>query len=307
MSGGLTLTPVEGRAVRLTGDVVGLDGVLDALPHIAHPVRDGTGLPGLGWRWRDGRSRSWWPQGLELLSGERRVLLAAWYSRDLRGRHTGSRVTVLDLGPGDDPPRRPRYAHLTLVEPDGRPVTVHCGGLACWGHQLLVADTRRGLRGFDLRGVVRSGTALLLPQTGSWQASAEDGARPLRWSFVARDDDPAGGAHLVAGEYSRTAEGARLARFPLTDGRLRATEVFAPGIPRMQGACRVAGRYVVSASNGRRRGDLWHGTAADGFTREAGALPVGPEDLAHDPRTDRLWTQTEARGARAVWSVPVPD
>lgn len=303
--GGLTLTPAEHPERRRPGRAVGLAGVLASLPHRAHPVQDPAGLDGLGWRWRDGRTRTWWPQGLELLTGARRVLLAAWYSRDLWGRHTGSRVTVLDLGAGPELPARPRYAHVLLVEPDGRPVRVHCGGLACWGDRLLVADTRRGLRVFDLRDVVRAGHAYELAQSGSWTASTAGDEAPLRWSFVALDDS-ADGPHLVAGEYARTAERARLARFPLTDGPTRATEVLVPGIPRMQGACRVGETWVVSASNGRRRGDLWTGTAAAGFTRQAGALPVGPEDLAHDPGAGRLWTQTEHRGSRAVWSLPVP-
>jgi hypothetical protein len=73
----------------------------------------------------------------------------------------------------------------------------------------------------------------------------------------------------------------------------------------MQGACRVRGTYVVSASFGRfRRGHLWVGGAGS-FRKHAGALPAGPEDLSHDPQSGRLWTQTEYPGRRSVLSVPV--
>ena len=103
--------------------------------------------------------------------------------------------------------------------------------------------------------------------------------------------------------------GWRLARFAVPDGGpalLESTELFPTDIPSMQGACRVRGSYVVSTSFGRfRRGHLWEG-GAGGFRKHPGVLPVGPEDLSHDPRTDRVWTQSEYPGRRTVVSVPLP-
>jgi hypothetical protein len=74
----------------------------------------------------------------------------------------------------------------------------------------------------------------------------------------------------------------------------------------MQGATRVNGIYQVSASRGAKRpGNLYTG-GAGGFTRHAGALPIGPEDLSYEPRGDRLWTVTEYPGRRVVVAVPRP-
>jgi hypothetical protein len=74
----------------------------------------------------------------------------------------------------------------------------------------------------------------------------------------------------------------------------------------MQGALRVDGTYVVSASSGKfRKGHLWTG-GAGGFRQHPGALPVGPEDLFWDAAEGRLWTQTEHPGRRAVVTVPAP-
>jgi hypothetical protein len=198
-----------------------------------------------------------------------------------------------------------------------RQVRVHAGGLIWWGDLLLVADTRAGLQVFDTRDVVRvpAGTAdthgcrYLLPRRSRWRAGHRDGVKPLRWSFCSLDRTDPAGLSLVAGEYSSSGRGARLARFAVPDGEptlLESAELFPTNIPSMQGACRVRGKYVVSTSFGRfRRGHLWDGDAG-GFRKHAGVLPVGPEDLSHDPRTDRVWTQSEYPGRRTVVSVPLP-
>ncbi len=346
-NGGITLTPTLDQAGRWSvaalpggglGERVGIDGVLTGLSRRGrrHRVHGGDDLRGFGWDRRDGRTREWWPQGITTTSdsgrppvaGQTRVLLAAWYRKDRRASDTAARLSVVDLGSATELPERPGYDHVLLVEADQDPVSraarhaqvrVHAGGLVWWGDVLLVADTRHGLRAFDLRDVVRVdprapgayGCRYLLAQCGRWTASADDGVRPLRWSFVSVDRT-APESQLVAGEYSR-GDGARLARFPLPDSPdetltpTRAADVVTTGIASMQGACRVRGRFVISASRGRhRRGHLWTGTARDGFRQHVGALPVGPEDLSYDRHTGRLWTQTEYPGSRGVWSVPLP-
>lgn len=324
------------------GERVGIDGVLGDLSRRAGAVRRRSPheARGFGWDRRDGLSREWWPQGLTTSQdsgspppADRQVLLAGWYRRAEGKADTASRVSVVDLGPEGEPPAgRPAYEHMLLVEaadqpaaatdhsaaPTHRQVRVHAGGLAWWGTLLLVADTRKGLRVFDLRDVVRarpglddaSGCRYLLPQRGRWLAAA-DGMRPLRWSFCSLDRTSGDGVSLVAGEYSHEGTGSRLARFTLPEGRampvpLRSAETLTTDIPSMQGACRVAGTYLVSASSGRlRRGHLWSG-GPGGFHRHAGALPVGPEDLSWDATVGRLWTQTEYPGRRAVVCVPAP-
>jgi hypothetical protein len=341
---GLTLNPQlhhNGERSRATavgerlGDRVGIDGVLGDLRRQAGRMRRRWpgNAHGFSWDRRDGLTQEWWPQGLTTWQDSgapppagRNVLLAGWYRRDQGKADTASRISVVDLGLAGEPPERPRYEHVLLVEAggEGEPgthgqVRLHAGGLGWWGHLLLVADTRRGLRVFDLRDVVRArreladthGCRYLLPQRARWVSGA-DGMDPLRWSFCSLDRTGDDGAWLVAGEYSRGGTGARLARFPLpavpteAPGRLRSVEVVTTDIASMQGACRVDGTYVVSASSGKlRNGHLWAG-GADGFRQYPGALPVGPEDLFWDAAEGRLWTQTEYPGRRGVVAVPVP-
>lgn len=322
------------------GERVGLDGVLDDLGHTGRATRltgvtDGQGF---GWDRHDGRTHEWWPQGVTTtadtgarpLVGSRRVLLAAWYRRHGDDNDTAVRLSVVDLGTTGRPPAAPAYEHVLLVETERDPVShgvhhrqlrLHAGGLVwCDDHRLLVADTRGGVRVFDLRDVVRVppdtpdtlGCRYLLPQCGRLLATADDGVKALRWSFLSIDRTDPDGLALVAGEYSRAGTGTRLARFPLpavedwTDP-IRSAEVVEAGIASMQGACRVHGTYVVSASHGSHRpGHLWVGSADAGFVQHKGVLPVGPEDLSYDEHTNRLWTLTEYPGRRVVLSVPVP-
>lgn len=341
---GLTLTPERRHdeewpgataAGAVLGDRVGIDGVLGDLSRQAGRMRRLRPGSAHGFRWDrlDGLTREWWPQGLTTWQDSgapppagRNVLLAGWYRRDGGKADAASRMSVVDLGKAAGPTEHPTYEHVLLVESAGQAeptthgqVRLHAGGLVWWGHLLLVADTRRGLRVFDLRDVVRArpgvadthGCRYLVPQRARWVAGV-NGMRPLRWSFCSLDRTGGDGAWLVAGEYSRSGTGARLARFPLpaepaeAPAPLRSAEVLATDISSMQGACRVDGTYMVSASSGQfRRGHLWAG-GADGFRRHAGALPVGPEDLAWDGASGRLWTQTEYPGRRAVVSVPAP-
>ena len=322
------------------GDRVGLEGVLGDLRHTGRPGRltGTTGAHGFGWDRRDGRTREWWPQGITTtadtgarpLVGSRRVLLAAWYRRHGGKNDLAVRVSVVDLGTTGQVPERPAYEHVLLVETERDPVShgvhhrqvrLHAGGLVWWDeHRLLVADTRGGLRVFDLRDLVRvapgtpdtNGCRYLLPQCGRLVADADEGVAPLRWSFLSLDRTDADGLGLVAGEYSKTGTGARLARFRLPDpgswaGPVRSLEVVRTDISSMQGACRVRSTYLVSASHGSwHRGHLWVGSPKVGFTRHPGLLPPGPEDLTYDRHTNRLWTQTEYPGRRVVLSVPLP-
>ncbi len=315
---------------------MGLAGILADLDRRARPALDRpSGASGFTWDRRDAASRTWWPQGLTLSAdgaagpglgvGDRRVLIAGWYARDAGRGDTAARVSVVDLDTG----ATPRYAHVLLMEAyreassgevRHRPVPVHAGGLVWLGDRLLVADTRRGLRVFDLAAVVRAarGTGLprgvrhLLPQRGSWTASADEGTRPLRWSFVSLDRTTPGALSLVAGEYSRQGAGARLVRWALdpawgTPSRPAPEEVVTTDIASMQGAVRVDGTYIVSASRGsRRRGHLWTGPAGGPYVRHPEALPVGPEDLAYDPGSGLVWTQTEYPRRRIVLAVPLP-
>ena len=319
------------------GERVGLAGALRDLDRQARPARVPGGSADAAvftWDRADAGTRTWWPQGLTTsaeAAPERgatgpRVLLSGWYAKENGRSDTATRVSLVDLDAG---PAGPRYDHVLLVEPvredwsgaaRHRLVKVHAGGLAWVGHLLLVADTRRGVRVFDLDDLVRlapagrrpHGARFALPQRGAWRAAEQGDARPLRWSFLSLDRSEAEALWLVAGEYDHKGTGARLARFALdlstgTPLNRAADEVLRTDVPSMQGAIRVDGRYVVSASNGAyRRGHLWTGVAGGPWTRHARALPIGPEDLSYDQAAGRLWTQTEYPGKRYVLSVPLP-
>ncbi len=342
----LTLTADAGRSgaeiargvTDSLGERVGLAGVLGGLDRQARSTSvpgAGSEMTGFTWDPADVWTRTWWPQGLStwadagpaVRTGDRRVVLSAWYARQPEASGASTRISVVDLDADPGLPG-PRYAHVLLVVPYRDPaagatrhraLTVHAGGLARCGNLLLVADTRRGVRVFDLDDVVRlapdgdrpPGFAYALPQCGLWRARAQDGSRPLRWSFLSLDRTQHGALWLVAGEYVRGGSGARLARFALDPAtglpaRPEPVEVVQTDLPSMQGAVHVDSAYVVSASSGRlRRGHLWTGRSGGAWTRHGRALPVGPEDLSYDPTSDRLWTQTEYPGRRYVLSCPL--
>ncbi len=290
-------------------DRLGLDGVLAQLDRQARPVAAGTvaGASGFTWDAEDASTDDWWPQGLTT-STSGQVLLAAWYAKGRRGEHEGTRLSVVDLSSVG-----PRYAHVQLIEESGQPVRVHAGGLARWGSRLLVADTRHGVRVFDLSDTTReSDGQLTLSQVASWGPTAWAGHQPLRWSFLSLDSSVPGELWLIAGEYDRSGSDARLTRWaadPETalPNAAEPAEVMPVGIASMQGAVRVDATYVVAASDGRRRrGHLWTGRAGGEWRQHHEALPVGPEDLSYDRVSGRLWTQTEYPGRRIVLSLPLP-
>lgn len=248
---------------------------------------------GVGIRWPrcEQRDRRWWPQGVDV---QGHLVAVSWH-RVVDGTDTAARVTFVDLRP-----RRPRFWHVLLVEADLTPIPIHAGGLAWDGDRLYVADTFGGLRHFDTRDIVRAGRTYLLPQSGGYVSQQIEGERTMRYSFVSLEH---GGTvpRLIAGEYRKGTDDARLLRLELGGG---AGELH-PGPDRMQGACVVDGTWYVTTSNGPlRNGDLWVGKPG-ALVRREGVLPPGPEDLAHEPGSRRLWSVSEHPGQRWVYSIKV--
>jgi hypothetical protein len=311
------------RLVPELGERVGLAGLPEHLDRVGRAADVPGSVEAFTWDDADQRDTRWMPQGITTSADARRdedphTVLVSWYAKDAAGRDSACRISVVDRSD----PRRPRYAHVHLAEPvrpwwrlgvHERRVPVHAGGIVWWGTTLLVASTRTGLRTFDLDDVVRTPDGrLVLPQSGAHRSETSGTPTSLRWSFISLDRSDPEQPWLVCGEYLKAGTGARVARFPLdpTTGRppagCCAVEVVETGIPSMQGATRVDGTYVISASRGAKRpGHLYTG-GAGGFTRHADALPVGPEDLSYDPRADQLWTVTEHPGRRFVVAVPRP-
>jgi len=252
------------------GGRVGLEAVLDELDRPLRRTLAPCLTPHRAWTWdrEDRADRTWWPQGVSVVG--RRVAVS-WYSRS-----HGCRVSFLDLDSR-------RYRHVALVLPTAHgvePLRIHAGGLAWHGNRLYVAATRDGLWVCDTRDVVRRPSGHLLPVRYRLAPS-----EPFRFSFAAHVGDG-----LVIGEYDNSGRSRRLGQVAHDGGPV---DIHEAGIQRAQGAVRVGDRWYVTASHGPRRpGSLWSGPLDD-LHEHRWALPMGPEDLAHDPDRDLLWTVTE--------------
>lgn len=297
---------------------------------------------GIAWNRFDQRDPRWWPQGIstsadasdtEEIAG-RRVLVTTWYSK----ADHGSRLTFLDLDT-----LRYRHVLLVDVAVDEhgelqlKPLKIHAGGIVWAGPWLHVAATARGFVTFRVDDLTRIpddhqpagndrpdefgvydgrvssyGHRYVLPVRFRYRASADEGHQELRYSFLSLDrraDEPA----LIAGEYGRGGQSTRLARFPLDpatwlpaideDGHSRPLVLEDGGLVQMQGASLVGGRYHVTVSHGPwTPGSVYVGTPGS-FARYRFALPMGPEDIAWWPSTDRFWSLTEHPRRRWVVSM----
>ena len=279
------LTPTPGHPAQLEalvarhGGRVGLSAVLVDLDRRLRRTVAPCLTRHRAWTWdrEDRRDRRWWPQGISVAPGGRYVV-TTWYAKG-----GGVRLSFLDT-------HRRRYRHVEVVvpTPDGHePLHAHAGGIAWLGTRLYLAATRKGLWVCDTDDIVRGPDGYLLPVRHLLEPS-----EPFRFSFTALADDG-----LVVGEYDAT--GGRLGHGRL-DGPL---SVHDAGVPRAQGAVLVGDRWWLTASHGPwGLGSLW--TSPEGDLRELRrALPMGPEDLAHDPGQDRLWTLTEHPHRRWILSV----
>ncbi|GAB2445670.1 hypothetical protein GCM10027062_28110 [Nocardioides hungaricus] len=269
---------VDALAARYGGRV-GLSAVLVDLDRRLRRTLAPCRTPHRAWTWdrADRRDRRWWPQGISVAPGGRYVV-TTWYAKG-----GGVRLSFLDT-------RRRRYRHVELVAPtvDGHEaLRAHAGGVAWLGTRLYVAATREGLWVCDTDDIVRGPDGYLLPVRQLLEPS-----EPFRCSFVGSAGDG-----LVVGEYD--AAGGRLGRGPV-GGPLVTHDA---GVRRAQGAVHTGGRWYLTASHGPwRPGSVWSGPV--GALRERRhAVPMGPEDLAHDPAADRLWTLTEHPGRRWVLSM----
>ena len=151
----------------------------------------------------------------------------------------------------------------------------------------------------DTDDVVLADGDYLLPVRYRLSPISDDGD-PLRFSFVSLDDatEP---PSLVVGEYGNSRQTRRLAEFPI-DGDGGAT-VARHDVVRAQGVAQVRGRLYLTASHGPwGLGSVWAGEPG-GLRERRRAVPMGPEDLAYDAATDRLWTVTEHPRRRWVVSM----
>ena len=263
------------------GGRVGLGPVLDGLDRRLRRTWAPCLTRHRAWTWdrQDRRDPQWWPQGVSPEPGGRHVAVS-WYAK--KG---GVRISFLS-------PARRRYRHVTLVVPTPTghaPLRAHAGGIVWHGQRLYVAATRAGLWVCDTADIVEADGEYLLPVRFQLAPSADHGDAPLRFSFVSVDDatEP---PSLVVGEYGNSRQTRRLVEFPVDGGDATVTR---HDVVRAQGVARVQDRLYITASHGPwALGSVWAGEPA-GLRERRRALPMGPEDLAYDRATDRLWTVTE--------------
>jgi hypothetical protein len=330
----------------LLGGRVPLDAMLDDLDRHGRRswVRARAVHRGYTFDRADRRDPRWWPQGITTSAdasddetvGGRRIVVVAWYAKELPGDdsgHHGSRLTFYDLDTR-------RYRHVLLVVPelrDGRlqlvPLRVHAGGIVWHGPYLHVAATSKGfftcrlddlLRVPDeLAGPVRRigigadarvssfGYRYVLPVRFAYQAVTDEGHERLRYSFMSlhRGASP---PELVAGEYARGDRTRRLVRFPI-DPETQLLQTSADGLARpagldegvgqMQGAVVAHGRFHVTVSHGPwLPGSMYVGQPG-AWRRHRWATPMGPEDIAYWPSTDQLWSVSEHPRRRWIFSM----
>jgi hypothetical protein len=327
------------------GGRVGLESMLDDLDH--HGRRSWMRARAVDRTYTfdraDRHDPRWWPQGIttsadaseEETVGGRRLVVVAWYAKQLPGDESGnqgSRLTFYDLDTR-------RYRHVLLVVPelaDGRlqlvPLRVHAGGIVWHGPYLHVAATSKGfftcrlddlfrvpdeLAGSARRigigddGVSSYGYRYVLPVRFAYQAETDEGHERLRYSFMSlhRGTSP---PELVAGEYARGKKTRRLARFPI-DPETQLLQTSADGVARpagldegvgqMQGAVVARGRFHVTVSHGPwMPGSMYVGHPGS-FRRHKWATPMGPEDIAYWPSTDQLWSVSEHPRRRWIFSM----
>ncbi|GCD91062.1 hypothetical protein [Nocardioides sp. LS1] len=334
--GGIHLTRTDENAAEideladLLGGTVGVDAVLEDLNGQGHrTLASGRAVSwAMTWDRHDRRDPQWWPQGIttsadatetEDIRG-RRVVAVSWYAKDKQG----SRISFIDLDTR-------RYRHVLLVQPvrsaDGSvslvPLRVHAGGIVWCGPYLHVAATAQGFMTCRLDDILRvaddhagdpstHGYRYVLPVRFSYQAHSAPKEERMRYSFMSLDRGVTP-PELIVGEYARGDQTRRLARFGLDpqshllvdgeDGASRPLMVDPHGLAQTQGATVARGRYYLTVSHGRSTWGSVHSGLPGAFRHHRWAAPMGPEDVAYWPSTDRLWSVTEHPGRRWVYSM----
>ncbi|MFG2091482.1 hypothetical protein [Spirillospora sp. NPDC048824] len=291
----------------------------------------------------DSNTRKWVPQGVTTVSdavdGERwagggRPILVSW--------HDSGRVRLTFVNPG-----KRTYRHVLLVYPTMRgkrptytDIGIHAGGIAWYGDKLYVADTRHGVREFDMRQIYDLGKSkagstgrpgrvglhgktyyghgyrYVMPQTGSWHSAHGRtggtcrGSGPLRMSWIAVDRT-AWNHVLIAGEWCRRkGPQGRVATWPLRalSGSRTVHANWAAPLPgdRIQGGVRTNGQWWFTQGRGKKRGRLLM-TRRDWWDWDRvtyRTISHGPEDLSCYRGQHRIWTVAEYARKRALWSFP---
>lgn len=333
----------------------------------------GFNIPGdrqvKGFKWTSGdeQTKEWRPQGITGFTWNgRNFLLVTWYGIDpgtiagVYNQHKGVRVSLVDITSMSNI----TYRHILLVQnkanmsnPDlykssnsytqlgtYAPVTIHAGGIACFGNKVYVADTKLGIRVFDVTkfisaagddtetrcGSETDGTfkafnyAYILPQTGYYKITNASPFSCIELGTGATASDKM----LWTGQYIEASETTvpKVYGFHLNaSGQIitsPAPEVITPvdndntNVNGIQGVYRAGTKTFMSTTGN----SSYEGSTArltrynDGAT--AGVRyrwPHGAEDLYLEQSTGYLWNLTEyetdkyGEDNRCVFAVRLSD
>ncbi len=261
-------------------------------------------------KWNDGDNGVdyWIPQGIsgsaaaseDGVVGGHRSLVVSWYGPN------GARLTFVNSDNGFT-----KYRHVLLVEPSGntfKPISTHAGGVAWYGDKLYVAETKVGLRVFDINYFldasksperIDQGYRWVLPQVGLYQ---QNGARRVRFSSVETDR---GGPALVTGAYADQKVGRLAVRWALRGDQLTAAGVWRMPTTNVQGVLQHNNVLVASSSfdmdAGSGIGELITGAPKQPTSRIN--WPDGAEDVHYAGTSGRIYSLTEKEGDRIVFAI----
>ncbi|GID91482.1 hypothetical protein ACFQFC_10190 [Amorphoplanes digitatis] len=295
------------------------------------------------WDPGDSKVAYWVPQGItgssdtddDGLWGEKRLIAVSWhYDKAVAGTSAdkGVRISLVDRVTG-------RYRHVLLVEPtrtatpNFTAVPIHAGGLAWLGHYLYVADTRYGLRVFDMERIleVDTGEDVIGRQGGAYYAYTYQYVVPQVASYRQATPPPSGTCvpqpdglcfsslaldrsttpdTLVVGEYrdGRSADaaidGGRVVRYPVVSDTRRLVLASGKAVPldavtlpksNVQGAQTWKGRYLAGRSSLFKHSFMYSGPPGAAMVTNSWA--IGGEDLYHEHgagiTAGKLWSVTE--------------
>lgn len=324
--------------------------VMDNANHDRTAITDSLGLAGYvgGFKFDSGDNNTCtnYPQGITTSRDAvgtanggtydgHQLVAVSWYTKDgCSGAQSRSRITLVDW----DATYPNKYRKILLVEPTGttaapsfKDIPIHAGGVSWYGDYLYVADTRNGMRVFDMRKILTTNTggtagqigrqpdgtyyahnyAYVLPQVGTIAASTTSGT-PLVWSTISLDRVS---GSIVMAEYtcqsgctSYPNRAPRAIRFPFTAGattfpaQTTATEALQLPWYKINGVASHNARWWYMSSGARQ---LYYWTPAAGshtYAWVGGGESISYWEVA-GTEPDLLWSLQETVGHRNVFAV----
>ncbi|HVI43216.1 MAG TPA: hypothetical protein VM802_00035, partial [Chitinophaga sp.] len=322
-----------------------------------------------GFKWNSGdeQTNEWRPQGIAGFTwNNRKFLVVTWYGVDnstvpgVYNEHKGVRISIADISDMSNV----TYRHVLLVQDSANmsnsllyhasnsytqlgafcPVTIHAGGVACHAGKIYVADTKLGMRVFDLSkliavksdatssriGIESNGDlkafnyGYILPQTGYYRITNASPFSCIELGEGATSADK----YLWTGQYITSDETAvpRVFGFSVNStGAVNTTSqpvIITPidndttYVHGIQGVFRAGSKTFMSTTGN----SSYLGSTARLVRYNDGSAagtryrwPHGAEDLYRDEATGYLWCLTEyetekyGQDNRCVFAVRIAD